>query len=81
MLDLHATRKTPSLLSRDERKPDAVCDTGLVGRDGTSRFVSDDIFSNTASDTSLANVETWKLLGGLLSQIDSLGWSDSECLS
>lgn len=31
--------------------------------------------------TSLATIETWKILSGLLSQIDSLGWSDSECLS
>lgn len=43
--------------------------------------MSGDIFSSMGGDTGLANIETWKLLGSLLSRVDSLGWSDSECLN
>ncbi len=56
-------------------------DTGLVTGDGNGRCGSSDTFSDTASDTGPANVEAWKLLGSLLSQIGSRGLSDSECLS
>jgi hypothetical protein len=83
MLQFHTTRGRASSPrpSSDERELDAVCDTALVAGDGNGRHGSDDVSADAASNTDLANIEAWKLLGGLLSQIDSLGWSDNECLS
>jgi hypothetical protein len=83
VVEFHTTRgRAPSPgPSRDECEPDAVCNTALVAGDGNDRYGSDDVPTDTASNTGLANIKPWKLLGGLLSQIDSLGWSDSECLS
>jgi len=82
VLDLHTTkRRTPPPPPHDEREPDVVHDTGLVIGDRNVRYGSDNIFSDTADDTGLADIETWKLLGSLLSHVNSLGWSDSECLS
>ena len=60
-----AKRRTLVLLLHDEYElEEAVCDTSLATTTGGN---GDDIFSNAANDTSLANIEAWKLLGGLLS--------------
>jgi hypothetical protein len=75
MLEFHTPRR-PSRPPHDERVPDPTSDTSLVTGDGNGRCGSGD----TASDTDPANVEAWKLLGVLLSQIDSQGWSERECL-
>lgn len=84
MLESHPTGRrgrAPSRPPHDEREPAAVCDTGPANGDGNGSYDSDDMSTNTTSDAGPANIEAWKLLGGLLSKIGSQGWSDSECLS
>ena len=56
-----AKRRTLVLLLHDEYELETVCDTSLATGGGNG----DDMFSNAANDTSLANIEAWKLLGGL----------------
>ena len=59
----------------------ASSDTASSDTASSDTASSDTASSGAVSNTDLANVEAWKLLGGLLSQVGSRGWSDSECLS
>jgi hypothetical protein len=76
VLEVHTRRNrgiSPFRSLSDEREPDMVCDPALVAGDGSSRDSGDDLSISIVSNTGLANIEAWKLLGGFLSQIGSLG--------